>query len=149
MISKRFKTTVLLFALFIATNSFSQWKEIQHEKHLKIEISRDQCPDYRDRIQNVYFFRFTNTSLQKRKFSWNLAIYRKNVCQNCDQIDSDEHFYEIILNPGESVEGKCSSDLYLHQHLYLFDTYEKYVKGMDMTPLSDFQFININTEVLP
>jgi len=135
------------FFIWISFLSFSQenWTLVQEEDFLKIEV-KDVICTVNNREQKLFLFRYTNTSNQKRVYSWQIESWRNNQCVNCHKIDSGEYDRELTLEPGESVEGGCDSKDY--KALYLFGNFVELVPGMHEQYLTDYSFENLNSTIL-
>ena len=148
---------ITFLSLFTAVLAFGQmevetpeesynWKLFQNEKNLKIELRFEHCETIKVKNQVLTLFRFTNTSNERRTFTWASEVWRSGVCTNCNKLDNPEYFKTVTLNPGESIEGDCSSKE--NKSLYIFSHFVELYPGMNKQSLTGFHFVNLTSTII-
>lgn len=124
----------------------NNWKLIQEEQNLKIEVRFEHCETVKVKNQVLTLFRFTNTSNEVRTFTWQSEVWRNGVCTNCNKLDNLEYLKTINLAPGESIEGDCSSKE--NKALYIFSHFVVLHPGMNEQSLTNFHFVNLTSTII-
>lgn len=141
---------LLITALFIqvVNLSFAQtdWKLFQEEEGLRIEVKDVECNTENVSNQRLVLLRFTNTTSEKRQFTWKVEVWRNDICMNCHKINSGEYTREVVLEPGESIEGTCDSKD--NKALYIFGHFIELVPGMTEQHLTAFHFIDLSSTAI-
>lgn len=122
-----------------------EWTEYNTYGGIKVEYKFTECNVGKFKNQIWVLLRYTNLTTKKLGLTWKTEIYRNGECENCSRIESDEHSYEIKLNPNEVIEGECGS--IDNRALYIFGNYITLSPGMSKHDLTDFKFINVQTFV--
>ncbi|MDG1148320.1 MAG: hypothetical protein P8N52_08465 [Crocinitomicaceae bacterium] len=99
------------FASVLDVEPVSTWTEYKMIKGVTIEYLFESCNSQLVFNQSLVLFRFTNTTSSLVKVSWRVKTFRNGVCSNCESIGKLESLKELVLNPGESFEGDCSSKM--------------------------------------
>ena len=97
------KVIVLLF-VFIGLFSFSQdvnWESYKEIDGIIIQKGNIECNN-----NELLTFEIENTNSYQVVISWYEEVWVNDVCKQNGQ--SQEHYREVILNPGETIRGDCT-----------------------------------------
>ena len=128
------KVLILLFTVF-SVSSFSQ--EVIWEKHKEIDgviINKGNILCFNNEILT---FEIKNTNNYKISISWYEEVWINDICKQNGK--SQEHYRELILNPGELVQGDCT----FQKSFYIGS---KVHRGSEVMTLTHFQLKNIIVE---
>lgn len=91
--------------------------------------------------------RFVNTTDQDLKVTWFDELWYDGNCHTCVEPEDPEHFQEVQLAAGETVEGTCALDS--ERALKIFETFlneEGEKLQDDVAELSQFDLYKLNVE---
>jgi|TARA_Y100001968_G_C19395772_1_gene738233 hypothetical protein len=126
------KLLILLFVLF-GIAGFSQdivWKEYENISGVIIKTSNIVCHN-----NEILTFQIENSNDYQVTISWYEEVWIDGVCKQ-EGKDNPEHFRELILHPGQVVQGDCTfiESFYIGSKVYRGDVVMK---------LTHFQLNNI------
>jgi hypothetical protein len=89
--------------------------------------------------QEMVLLKFVNTTDQKLKIDWYDVRWYGGKCSNCDNYKDPEHHHSITLEPGESIEGKCSFD-----SPRALSVFKRFLNHEDVEALTKFELRDFN-----
>lgn len=142
------KNTVLLLALFLNVDSLLIAQETAGVPGFKLHseisglqiFSQDmECNDTHNGIYEHYMvFMFVNSTGESMNISWQKETWYNNICTTCGKTQVPENTFNITLQPGESIQGKC--DASSNSGLKVFKEFTNSTKGRTLTK---FEFKNL------
>ncbi|MBD3637395.1 MAG: hypothetical protein HUJ25_08590 [Crocinitomicaceae bacterium] len=126
----------------------SEWTVYKDYGSILIEYKFSECHTTVDGGYdnlNVALLRFTNLTKKKLEVTWSTEYYFDGECTNCDNIDSEEHAFSIILDSKEVKEGQCDT---VERGLGIASNFIKLYPGMTETKLTNFKLVNLQTKVI-
>lgn len=92
--------------------------------------------------QEMILLRFVNTTNQNMQIDFDIEFWAMEECLNCESINEDHR--SILLNAGESIEGKCNQ-MMESDGLTLFVRFlERETRPPIMTR---FEIVNLNINI--
>jgi hypothetical protein len=118
-----------------------EWTEYTTIDGVKIEYKMKECESDEMRAQNLLLFKFTNTTDQELTISWVTKEFRNGECWNCARLDNPESAHNVVLAPGETIEGDGTTKK--NKEVYIFGNYIKQVPGMTEQTLTKFELLDL------
>ncbi|MGM0612295.1 MAG: hypothetical protein ACQESM_02165 [Bacteroidota bacterium] len=141
------KKVILLIIMIIPVITIGQeedWKLFKESNGVMIYQMDKIWEDPSEGInQEMVLLKFVNTTDQKLHIEWYEVRWQGDNCRNCDSYKDPEYKHELTLEPGESIEGKCSFES--PDGLAIF---KRFVERDSVEPLSKFELrdLTVNPE---
>jgi len=137
------KKVILLIIMIIPVITIGQeegWKLFKESNGVMIYQMDKIWEDPSEGInQEMVLLKFVNTTDQKLHVEWYEVRWQGDNCRNCDFYKDAEYKHELTLDPGESIEGKCSFDS--PDGLSIF---KRFIERDSVEPLSKFELRDLS-----
>lgn len=96
------------FSLFAQSRNVNEWELVNADNGVEIYSQRVFC-DIQEGLKPFEYvvFKAINTSSEKLNVHLQFEIYFEEGCNGCQ--GKDETAADLVLNPGESIEGSCEN----------------------------------------
>lgn len=126
----------------------SEWTLFKEVDGVEIYQKSTNCHDLSQGYHRRHILlRFVNTTDQDLKITWFDELWYDGNCLTCVEPEDPEHFQEVELAAGETVEGSCALDS--ERALKVFETFltpEGEKLQDDVAELSQFDLHRLTIE---
>lgn len=137
------KTILSLYVIILSLTVYSQnetWQKVFSDNGVEFFSRKTECHDVQNGIHEEYFLiQIHNISNNAINLKWNYHLWNNETCINCKENISDIKFFEITLQPGESVEGTCDNKA--QKGLLIFS---RFLQRKTSNPVNHFTVENVN-----
>ncbi|MCB9225192.1 MAG: hypothetical protein R2780_03110 [Crocinitomicaceae bacterium] len=123
-----------------------EWTQFNVYGSVKVEYRIQECTSGRFVNSNMVFFRFSNLSSKNIAFKFRREVYHDGKCDNCHEIDSDEHLFEVKLAANEVIEADPAT--ITNNAFYVFSNWARLVPGMTQVELNGIKLVGVESSIL-
>jgi hypothetical protein len=97
---------VVLCAFTAANDQPTQWTLLNQQNGVQVNYKFSDCDLEQGFKQQWVLFQLKNSTSEIKVVEYDLQVSFNGKCTTCD--GSEEHHRKLRLQPGETLEGKCS-----------------------------------------